>query len=70
MSIITFVLVGVFAFVGIQAQEQEYYSDAFLHVDVKAIIDNKRLFNKYKECILEDHPKGCPKQSQEVKSKF
>lgn len=59
----------------IRAQEKkeeetgEHYPAAWLEVDFKPIVDNDRLFKKYKECLISDKPTGCPRDVTQFKSK-
>lgn len=48
----------------------DYYPLRWAQIDSRPIIDNERLFKKYKECIIADKPKGCPRDISEMKRKF
>nr|ARN17836.1 chemosensory protein 5 [Cephus cinctus] len=46
---------------------QEYYSSKFDNINIKEIIDNTRLFAKYKECVLQEKATRCPQEALELK---
>lgn len=49
---------------------KEYYPEAWTKINFKPIIDNERLYKKYKQCLLSDHPTACPRDILELKSEF
>ncbi|MGJ2371677.1 hypothetical protein ACR8ET_22490, partial [Salmonella enterica subsp. enterica serovar Paratyphi A] len=52
------------------AQEDEpkdHYPIAWTQVDFKPIVDNDRLFKKYKECFIAEKPQGCPRDVTEFR---
>ncbi|XP_014212415.1 putative odorant-binding protein A10 [Copidosoma floridanum] len=52
-----------------RAQEDDgvHYPRSWLNVDIKPIVNNERLFRKYKECLLADKTNGCPRDVVEFK---
>lgn len=50
--------------------ESDFYPLKWAEIDAKSIIDNSRLFKKYKDCFMADNVKGCPREVIEAKSKF
>ncbi|XP_058799833.1 uncharacterized protein LOC131669156 [Phymastichus coffea] len=46
---------------------KDHYPIAWTEVNTKAIIDNDRLFKKYKECLTTEHPISCPRMVMEFK---
>lgn len=48
----------------------DYYSLAYVNLDIKPIVDNRRLFKKYKYCILAEKPKGCPRNVLAMRCNF
>ena len=70
MSVLSFVFVGVLAVVCAQTNDKDIYPDTWMHIDIKPIIDNDRLFKKYAQCIYEDRTKGCPKEALDLKREF
>ncbi|XP_033227253.1 ejaculatory bulb-specific protein 3-like [Belonocnema kinseyi] len=65
MSFLSLVfVVGILSVVG---ADEDVYPDTWIHIDVKPIIDNDRLFKKYTECIIADENKGCPKEALQLK---
>ncbi|XP_066603688.1 ejaculatory bulb-specific protein 3-like [Prorops nasuta] len=55
--------VGVFA----EDDKPEYYTGKWNDLNTHDIIDNSRLFKKYKQCILADSNVGCPQEVIELK---
>ncbi|XP_008208395.1 putative odorant-binding protein A10 [Nasonia vitripennis] len=66
-------VLAVLLMVGVtQAQEKkeeigDHYPKAWLEIDFKPIVDNDRLFKKYKECLLADKLSGCPRDVTQFK---
>lgn len=50
--------------------DQEHYPESWTKISFKPLIDNERLYKKYKECLLDEHPTGCPRDVLEFKSEF
>ncbi|KAJ8670418.1 hypothetical protein QAD02_001677 [Eretmocerus hayati] len=48
-------------------EKKEYYPLKWTKIDFKQVIDNERLFKKYKSCLMTDNAKGCPRDIMEVK---
>nr|QGW50250.1 chemosensory protein 3 [Chouioia cunea] len=46
---------------------KDHYPIAWTEVNTKTIIDNDRLFKKYKECLTNEHPVSCPRMVMEFK---
>ena len=64
-------VVAIVCVAGVRAAEEgdkDHYPIAWMKVDVKPIIDNDRLFKKYKDCLLSAKPVGCPRDVTEFKS--
>ena len=47
----------------------EHYPLKWAQIDAKPVIDNERLFKKYKECFLMEKPVGCPRDVTDMRSK-
>ncbi|XP_023289446.1 uncharacterized protein LOC105695896 [Orussus abietinus] len=62
-----FVLLGAVTVV-IAQNSQGQYTSKWDSIDTKSIIDNQRLFSKYKACILGDTTTGCPQEALYLKS--
>ena len=45
-----------------------FYPLVWVRIDFRPLIDNERLFRKYKECFFAEHPVGCPRDVQKYKS--
>ncbi|KAJ8670419.1 hypothetical protein QAD02_001678 [Eretmocerus hayati] len=41
-------------------EQKEYYPLSWTKIDFRPIVDNSRLFKKYKECYINPKPTGCP----------
>ena len=54
---------------GKAGKNKEYYPEKWAELDYKPIVDNERLFKKYKECILETKPTSCPRDVTDIRSK-
>lgn len=49
---------------------KEFYPEAWARINFKPMIDNERLYKKYKECYLSDHPTGCPRDVLQFRREF
>ncbi|XP_046428375.1 ejaculatory bulb-specific protein 3-like isoform X1 [Neodiprion fabricii] len=52
------------------AAAEEYYSGKLDNVDTHRVINNDRLLEKYKKCILNKAETGCPQDALELKKVF
>ncbi|XP_058799832.1 uncharacterized protein LOC131669155 [Phymastichus coffea] len=50
-----------------KSKMKHHYPVAWTEFDYKPIIDNDRLFKKYKDCIIAEHFYGCPRIVTEFK---
>nr|QHN69076.1 chemosensory protein 4 [Sirex noctilio] len=60
-------LLGTFVLTTAQQQGHDYYTGRWNDINTKDIIDNARLFKKYKECVISNSAVGCPKEALELK---
>ncbi|XP_058799834.1 putative odorant-binding protein A10 [Phymastichus coffea] len=49
------------------SETKEYYPISWTKVNYKPVIDNERLFRKYKQCLLVDKTTGCPRDVLQLK---
>lgn len=52
-----------------EEESKDHYPLAWTQIDFKPIVDNDRLFKKYKDCLITEKPVGCPRDVSEFKSK-
>ena len=69
MSVLAILFVTIFALTAGQ-DASETYPESWFQIDPKSIIDNERLFMKYKKCWTEESSAGCPRSAMEIKSKL
>nr|ABE68832.1 putative chemosensory protein 1 [Sclerodermus guani] len=61
------VVFTVFAIVFAQESTPEYYTGKWNDLNTHDIVDNARLFKKYKQCIMAETNTGCPQEVIELK---
>ncbi|XP_046465233.1 ejaculatory bulb-specific protein 3-like [Neodiprion pinetum] len=49
------------------AAAEEYYTDKWDKMNTHGVIDNDRLFEKYKKCILNKEETACPQDALELR---
>lgn len=51
-----------------EAVTGDHYPVSWTKINYKPLMDNERLFRKYKQCLLADKPTGCPRDVLQLKS--
>ena len=64
------ILTSFFVFVSAETNKtnMEYYPEKWASIDAKPIVNNDRLFKKYKACLIEKLPVGCPRDIRQMRS--
>ena len=68
--VVSFLVIGVAYAADEKKEEEKYYPLSWAQIDFKPIVDNERLFKKYKTCLLTDSPAGCPRDVVHLRGTF
>lgn len=68
MVLIISVLIGITLDLTSAKPAVKYYASKYDHIDVEAILNNRRMVSYYSACLLSQGP--CPPEGVEFKSKF